>query len=123
MGPRRSGRLPTRGGLAVAVATVLVVGAASVAAVGLGGRHRSTQNVKIEVAGTQVARCTLISSESVDGRLGFGAASALPVKATGTITWMPPAGRVVTEGHQLVRVDDRPVIVLYGPLPQYRDLA
>jgi hypothetical protein len=44
------------------------------------------------------------------------------VQSQGLITWLPKAGTVVGEGQTLVRTDDRPVVLLYGSLPQYRTL-
>jgi hypothetical protein len=59
----------------------------------------------------------------VEGRLGYGAEVPLPVKATGTVTWLPSPGATVTRGGTLLRVDDRPVVLLYGSLPMYRELG
>lgn len=41
---------------------------------------------------------------------------------TGTITWVAEIGSVIEQGDVLYRVDDRPVIVLYGDEPVYRTL-
>jgi peptidoglycan hydrolase-like protein with peptidoglycan-binding domain len=59
----------------------------------------------------------------VDGQLGYGTEIPLPVKSTGTVTWLPVEGRTVERGGTLLRVDDRPVVLLYGTLPMYRDLG
>jgi peptidoglycan hydrolase-like protein with peptidoglycan-binding domain len=40
----------------------------------------------------------------------------------GTITWVAEPGDVIQQGEVLYRVDDQPVIVLYGDQPAYRDL-
>ena len=41
----------------------------------------------------------------------------------GTITWVVQPGTVIQQGDELYRVDDQPVIVLYGDQPAYRDVA
>jgi peptidoglycan hydrolase-like protein with peptidoglycan-binding domain len=41
----------------------------------------------------------------------------------GTITWVAEPGTVIEQGDILYRVDDQPVVVLYGEEPAYRSLA
>lgn len=41
----------------------------------------------------------------------------------GTITWVVEAGTVIQQGDALYRVDDQPMIALYGEQPAYRDIA
>ncbi|MGW1611823.1 peptidoglycan-binding protein [Streptomyces sp. NPDC002285] len=57
------------------------------------------------------------------GELGYGPEVPLPVKASGTVTWLPDRGTTVERGGAVLRVDDRPVALLYGALPMYRDLS
>jgi peptidoglycan hydrolase-like protein with peptidoglycan-binding domain len=40
----------------------------------------------------------------------------------GTITWIAERGEVIQQGEVLFRVNDRPVIVLYGNIPAHRSL-
>ncbi|MGW1786780.1 peptidoglycan-binding protein, partial [Streptomyces sp. NPDC002143] len=70
-----------------------------------------------------VTRETLTERTTVEGRLGYGTELPLPVKATGTVTWLPEQGATVERGDELLRVDDRPVILMYGSLPMYRSLG
>jgi hypothetical protein len=117
---RRRRRALLIGAGAVAVAVVVTVGA-----LGLGGGGddgdgaapgRSSQVV-------EVTRATLTDRTEIDGRLGHGPQVPFPVKADGTITWLPAAGTTVRRGQQVLRVDDRPVVLLYGSLPMYRELG
>jgi peptidoglycan hydrolase-like protein with peptidoglycan-binding domain len=39
------------------------------------------------------------------------------------VTWLPAPGTRVRRGQPLLRVDDEPVVLLYGALPMYRPLA
>jgi peptidoglycan hydrolase-like protein with peptidoglycan-binding domain len=74
-------------------------------------------------ATAEVTRRDLRAQEEVDGALGYGEARAVANRRQGTITALPSEGAVVTRGKTLYRVDGRPVPLLYGPLPAWRDLA
>jgi hypothetical protein len=42
----------------------------------------------------------------------------------GTLTWLPPAGRVIGQGQVLYRTDNgSPVVLLYGTVPDWRSLS
>jgi hypothetical protein len=43
--------------------------------------------------------------------------------ARGTYTKLPAVGQVISQGHVLYRVNDRPVVLLHGSTPAYRTLA
>jgi membrane fusion protein, multidrug efflux system len=123
----RAGR--RRRGRAVAVAgTVAAVTAAGFAAVaagaGFGGRGAGAgAAVRLPPTTAQVSRQTLVDTQDVDGDLGYGLASAAVNRLPGTLTWLPDAGAVLTRGHRLYTVDNRPVVLMYGALPAYRPLA
>ncbi|CAO5166339.1 Membrane-fusion protein [Frankia sp. AiPs1] len=40
----------------------------------------------------------------------------------GTVTWLPPVGTDLSSGQVLMRIDDRPVVLLDGKVPAWRDL-
>lgn len=110
--------------------TLLTAGAAVLMAAGSAGAgyaaHREPPAPKRDdlpgVLAT-VRRGDLAKIESVDGKLGFGDPVRLEVKATGTVTWLPGEGTAVGRGGTLVRVDDDPVVLLFGSMPFYRDLG
>ncbi|MFF9274205.1 peptidoglycan-binding protein [Streptomyces griseosporeus] len=108
----------------VAAAVALVGAVAGTGALGLGGggdeRPRTPPRSGSLVP---VTRATLTERTTVEGQLGYGAEVPLPVKATGTVTWLPAQGTAVGRGGTLLRVDDRPVVLLYGSLPMYRELG
>ncbi|MFF6913803.1 peptidoglycan-binding protein [Streptomyces sp. NPDC012466] len=116
-----------RGRRAVLVASALLVVAAVavVGALGLGGGGAEDGSSAPPRSGSTVpvTRATLTERTTVDGQLGYGTEIPLPVKATGTVTWLPAESRTVQRGGTLLRVDDRPVVLLYGTLPMYRDLG
>ena len=44
-------------------------------------------------------------------------------QARGTYTELPAVGQVISQGHVLYRVNDRPVVLLHGSTPAYRTLS
>ncbi|MEU1432585.1 peptidoglycan-binding protein [Streptomyces sp. NPDC005775] len=118
---RPRGRTP----LWVGAAIVLVAGAGTAGALGLGGDGGTGSDAKVPRTDrtVQVARGTLTEQKEIDGTLGHGPEVPFHVRAEGTVTWLPETGARVTRGKAVLRVDDRPVTLLYGSLPMYRDLA
>ncbi len=112
------------GRVVVAVAAaVAVVGAASAAAFGFGGKDEVTTGSTSKPPGTApVSRTTLFDRKEVDGTLGHGTEVAVAGRLTGTVTWLPETGTVLQRGQTVYRVDDTPVVLLYGPMPAYREL-
>jgi peptidoglycan hydrolase-like protein with peptidoglycan-binding domain len=109
--------------VAVAAAAALALGGAAAVAVTLDDRSSGTPTADLPPATTTVTRQTLATSVTVDGELGFGTPVPVVSKATGTVTWLPKAGAVVRRGGTLLRADDRPVVLLFGILPMYRQLS
>ncbi|MDT0613634.1 peptidoglycan-binding domain-containing protein [Streptomyces lancefieldiae] len=121
-GPPRGGQGRRRALVAGAVVVVAVV--AVVGALGLGGGGDEGPGAPRRAGSlVPVTRATLTERTQVDGQLGYGTEMPLPVKATGTVTWLPEVGATAERGDTLLRVDDRPVVLLYGSLPMYRDLG
>jgi peptidoglycan hydrolase-like protein with peptidoglycan-binding domain len=75
------------------------------------------------VATATVERGTISATESRDGALEYGAPVTIKSSAAGTVTRLVAQGAKVERGDELYRVNERPVIVLYGGVPMYRDLA
>ncbi len=116
---------PGRRTALIVCAVVVVAAVAVVGALGLGGGGEDEGSGAPPRAGSTVpvTRATLTERTEVDGQLGYGTEIPVPVKATGTVTWLPEPGTVAERGDTLLRVDDRPVVLLYGTLPMYRDLG
>jgi peptidoglycan hydrolase-like protein with peptidoglycan-binding domain len=117
---------PPRGRRAALIASAVVVVAvvAVAGALGLGGGEEQGPGATPRSGSVvAVARTTLTERTQVDGQLGYGTELPLPVKANGTVTRLLQQGATVGRGEELLRVDDRPVILLYGTLPMYRSLG
>jgi peptidoglycan hydrolase-like protein with peptidoglycan-binding domain len=70
-----------------------------------------------------VTRQTLVDTETKTGELGYGDTTTVAGRLGGTVTWLPAAGSALNRGQTLYKVDDTPVVLLYGALPAYRALA
>jgi peptidoglycan hydrolase-like protein with peptidoglycan-binding domain len=69
-----------------------------------------------------VTRGDLISSAQQPGQLGFSGSYQLIGQRSGTITAVPVAGQVIDRGQPVYAVDQRPVPLLFGSVPLYREL-
>jgi multidrug efflux system membrane fusion protein len=80
-------------------------------------------NAALPPATAKVTRATLVETKRVSGTLGYG--DPVPINATlpGTITWIAPVGATVQRGEVLFKVNERPVVALYGSVPLYRALG
>jgi peptidoglycan hydrolase-like protein with peptidoglycan-binding domain len=103
------------GGLALATVAVVAV------VIG-GGKDGGAEAQEQGVPTRPLERRDLASTESVDGTLGYAGDAAVINRLSGTITWLPSEGDVITRGHRLFEVDGKPVILMYGDVPAYRDL-
>jgi peptidoglycan hydrolase-like protein with peptidoglycan-binding domain len=109
-----------------AVAVVAVGATAAVAAGALSSDDPPAAPAAGERTSTaSVERRTLVDRESVDGTYGYGDTRPLlnRLAAAGTLTSAAGSGRIVRRGDVLYRVDTKPVVLMYGAKPAWRDLA
>lgn len=115
-----------RGRRRLAAAAIVVAGAALAAVLLLGSGSRPPQSAGAGLGpgrtASVVTRRTLTESATVEGTLGYGAKLDLYNRLAGTFTWLPAVGEVIGRGETLWRIDDRPVVLMYGPVPAYRTL-
>jgi peptidoglycan hydrolase-like protein with peptidoglycan-binding domain len=122
---RRRRRGPGRA-LAIGGIVVSLLGAGTVLAL---GADFGTGNVDPAAATTgplettTVTRTTLVDTVAKDGTLGYGRTWSVHPKLNGTVTWLPDTGARITRGKPLYKVDNQPVVLLYGAIPAYRTLA
>jgi peptidoglycan hydrolase-like protein with peptidoglycan-binding domain len=116
---RRRLRWLAAGALAVIVAAVLAV---VLLGSGSGGHRGAETGVPAGDTTASVTRRTLSESSTVDGTLGYGATLELYDRLAGTFTWLPSVGAVIGRGGTLWRIDDLPVVLMFGAVPAYRTL-
>lgn len=121
-----SGRRRNRGGKIVALlAVVALAGAALVAAANAGlpaGGDATPSAAVLPPATTQIAKETLEDTLDADGELGYGPTTTAVSRKPGTITWLPDSGDQIARGKPLYKIDNDPVVLMYGGTPAYRDM-
>jgi hypothetical protein len=71
-----------------------------------------------------VTRRDLSAVMPVSATLGYAGSWTVTGRGGGTLTWLPPAGRVIGQGQVLYRVDNgSPVVLLRGRVPDWRALG
>jgi peptidoglycan hydrolase-like protein with peptidoglycan-binding domain len=110
----------------IAAAAVLTVGGGAAAATGFGlpnGEGGGQAHSDRPAATGKVTRQTLADTQSQDGELGYGTATTVAGRLAGTVTGLPSSGSTLKRGQAVYRVDNTPVVLLYGALPAYRALS
>ncbi|MGP4093567.1 efflux RND transporter periplasmic adaptor subunit [Nonomuraea sp. KM90] len=120
---RRRGRGKLVAGLLVVVAAA-GGGFVAVNSTGMldGGAGPTRSASAVPPATTTVNRQTLNETTDADGELGYGPVTTAVSRQPGTITWLPESGATISRGKSLYRVDNKPVTLMYGDTPAYRDL-
>jgi peptidoglycan hydrolase-like protein with peptidoglycan-binding domain len=112
--------------LAVPAVVLLAVGAAGAwrAAAGSDSADGATPDATATATKTAaVERRDLSEREELDGTLGYGDTRDLSLAAQGTLTALPAVGAVVDRGQTIAEVDGRPVPLLLGNRPLWRELG
>ncbi|MEU4160079.1 efflux RND transporter periplasmic adaptor subunit [Actinoplanes sp. NPDC026670] len=73
-------------------------------------------------ATAEIVRTDLSDYWTETGTVGYRRQRTLRGVAPGVLTWLPKPGRTVARGEVLYRVGDRPVMLLYGSSPMFRDI-
>ncbi|MBB6351051.1 hypothetical protein FHU36_007623 [Nonomuraea muscovyensis] len=113
----RRGLILTGGGLLVIAAVWTAV-----AAFGDGRTTAVAPPAPPVPATAEIARRDLVDTKTVTGALTYSGERRVAAAGSGTVTWAPPEGTVVRRGRPLLRVDRRPLVLMYGGLPLYREL-
>jgi len=115
-------RLPSRKWLLVSGLTAAA--AVGVVVFGTGGNGATEADTAAGPINTaEVVVTDLVQEVSFDGTLGTVAGDPIVSSSAGVVTDVAPAGSTVQEADVLYRVDNEPVVLLYGDTPAYRDLA
>jgi hypothetical protein len=131
-GAAPGGRRPRRGrrGLLVTavVIVVLVVAGGVVGVIRPFGRAGGRPSPGVTDNGyptslATVTRRSLSQTTAVNATLDYAGNYTVPGQEAGTFTSLPAVGDVVRQGQVLYRVDGKPVVLLYGPVPVYRNMS
>ena len=115
---------PSRGRSRLGIAAVVVVafGVAGVWLATRGGDEAQSAAGVPPTATAKVERRDLVERETFPGTLGYDEGRPVVAQQAGTITMLPDEGSTVTRGRPLYRVDSRPVTLMYGAVPAFRQL-
>ena len=104
-------------------AGVVAAGAVTAAAIGFGGSGAAPTAADLPPQTAPVTRMTMVDTDEVTGSLGYGSAAAVAGRIPGVVTKMPLPGDVIRRGQTVYRVDNTPVVLLYGEVAAYRALG
>ncbi|MFI7318263.1 peptidoglycan-binding protein [Streptomyces venezuelae] len=76
----------------------------------------------LPAATAEVTRTDLVRSETADGKIDFAGRRAVKSPVEGTVTVAAREGATVARGEALYERDDKPVTLLYGPVPAFREM-
>jgi hypothetical protein len=70
-----------------------------------------------------VARENITATTPVNATLGYAGSYPVTGRGGGTLTWLPSAGQVISQGQALYKTGNgSPVVLLYGSVPDWRTL-
>ena len=118
-------RLSRRRFLTMGSAVVLLAGAMveSGLLLSTSAAAQPAANPALPPASAPITRTTLVETRTEAGTLGYANPISVRALGTGTLTWMAAAGSTVARGEPLFKIDERPVVALYGTVPIYRTLS
>ena len=70
----------------------------------------------------QVNKQNLEEKTTANGNVGHGKTRVLPIAANGVVTEAPEEGALVNPGDIIIRINDRPITLVAGEQPLYREL-
>ncbi|WP_211195834.1 peptidoglycan-binding domain-containing protein [Agromyces sp. H66] len=109
------------GWVALGVVAVAGIGLTAAAGAGFGFAPATSGDEQAPPVTAEVTRQDLIATTEKSGEVANTGERTLRGRG-GVVTWLPAAGSVIERGGQLVRIDERPIVLLYGELPAYRAL-
>lgn len=109
--------------LLLGLVAVAAVGLVAVATLRAPSSPAAAATSGATTATARVVRTDLVDQQSFTGTLGYGATSRLVNHLSGTVTWEAAAGATVDRGQVLYRIDAKPVFLMFGGTPVYRDLV
>ncbi len=122
---RRGGQRRRVGWVAAGLVMVLAAGVAAAWQAGVFSAAASPGTGLAAAAATgAVVRADIAAVTPVAATLGYAGSWTVTGQGGGTLTKLPPAGRVIGQGQVLYRVDNgSPVVLLYGTVPDWRALG
>ena len=113
--------------LTTIVVLLLSIACAVVIVIGISGTSKKSKSLEIAAPiSSRIINPSASSSQasqSAQYAALEGPSQRLANAAAGTITWLPKPGDLIEFGTALYAVDHKPIILMEGSLPMYRDIA
>lgn len=113
--------------LTTIVVLLLSIACAVVIFIGISGTSKKSKSLEIATPiSSRIINPSASSSQasqSAQYAALEGPSQRLANAAAGTITWLPKPGDLIEFGTALYAVDHKPIILMEGSLPMYRDIA
>ncbi|MEM9203916.1 MAG: peptidoglycan-binding domain-containing protein [Actinomycetota bacterium] len=106
----------------VAVGVAATIGATTLLVVDDEEQDATADQVEAELVTAPIEVRDLIEEVEWTGDLGYGTAVDVAAPLGGTVTATTELGDVLRRGDTVVEIDQQPVVLLYGPIPAWRDL-
>jgi hypothetical protein len=110
-------------GAGLALLAVVAVVVVIVSKTGSSPAKRDTGGNDSASDATTVKRRDLVQTDTESGTLSYAGPQTVYNRVSGTLTWLPTVGQVIKPGGALFKVDGKPVILMNGTTPAYRDLT
>lgn len=109
----------------IVVGPLVVVAVGATAAVVINGKNAAPAGraSTVPTATAAITRGDVVDTESVDGSLTYAHSRTITAGGAGVVTSAPAEGATITRGKPLYKVDNKPVVLMYGALPLYRTLG
>ncbi|MCX4775487.1 peptidoglycan-binding domain-containing protein [Streptomyces sp. NBC_01264] len=113
-----------RTGFTVAGAAIAAAAVGTGALVIGGGEEAGAEggNSRLPPATAVIERTDLVQSKTVDGKIDFAERRAVKSAVEGTVTVAAKEGATLKRGDALYELNDKPVTLLYGPVPAFREM-
>ena len=113
--------------LTTIVVLLLSIACAVVIVIGISGTSKKSKSLEIATPISSriinPGASSSQASQSAQYAALEGPSQRLANAAAGTITWLPKPGDLIEFGTALYAVDHKPIILMEGSLPMYRDIA
>ena len=113
--------------LTTIVVLLLSIACAVIIVIGISGTSKKSKSLEIATPiSSRIINPSASSSQvsqSAEHAPLEGPSQRLANAAAGTITWLPKPGDLIEFGTALYAVDHKPIILMEGSLPMYRDIA
>ncbi len=119
----QAGTVPPRWPWAVGGVAVGAVAALIATSVFGGSTGELADTTVAELVAVDIVSTDMIWTIEYDATLGFGETVNVTSGANGTVTSAAEVGATLRRGDVVGRVDDVPVVLWYGKLPDWRDLS